>query len=230
MPGAPTPMTLTDPVRVVTDTGEMRWFAPGKLPIDVLTWFSRNGGRGAVEERCDTYRVDSRADAGLKMRSGELLELKARESLGDTVVALTPSLVGCVEHWRRWSPADGLVELDGTDQWVEVAKTIVRRRFLAGGVEVAVRRELPMVDFCDVELVAVGAAGASWWSLALTSYGPPEARADLIQVAWNAVVSNGPHPEALDAELGDPLGYPAWLATSLPATAGSEVARVVVAG
>ena len=79
-----------DLVRSVTDTGELRWFAPGPIPPEVLTWF----GGTAVEERCDTYRLDGRDDMGLKLRSGKLLELKVRQSVDTVTLALSEGLAG----------------------------------------------------------------------------------------------------------------------------------------
>lgn len=213
-PGSPSSIALVDPVRVITDTGELRWFAPGRLPVDVLTWFSRSGGRGAVEERSDTYRLDGQTNAGLKLRSNELLELKVRQSVDDEVTALSGSLRGRLEGWRRWSPANGLVELEPNDQWIDITKTIVKRRFLDSGVEVSVDPEFPREPFCDVELAALGRDGARWWSMALAAYGAPDVRRHLVHVAWDVVTAGGPFPEAYASVLGAPRGYPEWLTGS----------------
>ena len=122
-------MTLTDSIRAavdtrstdgrapcpsadrvqVTDTTELRWFATGRVPADVLSWFARDGRAGHVERRCDTYRADRRPDAGVKRRFRETLELKARVSAGGHLV-LAPGLAGRLETWRRWSPAEHLVD------------------------------------------------------------------------------------------------------------------------
>ena len=95
----------------VVDTTELRWFVPGPLPADIRGWFT--GSTGVAEERCDTYLLDGRGDIGVKRRFRETLELKVRQSL-DERIELGEGLAGSLEVWRKWSPAEGLVE-DGTD-------------------------------------------------------------------------------------------------------------------
>lgn len=230
VPGGPSSIPLPDPVRVITDTDEMRWFLPGRLPVDVLTWFSRRGGRGAVEERTDTYRLDGAMDSGLKLRSGKVLELKVRQAIADEPLALGDRVGGRLESWRRWSPADGLVEFEPTDEWGDVTKTIVKRRFLGDGVELNVEPDLPRTGFCDMELAALGFGGARWWSLALAAYGPTEARRDLVRRTWEVVTSVAPFPKAFIAALDEPRGYPAWLATAALQAEASPMSSGVLAG
>ncbi len=107
---------------------------PGPLPPEVRVWFT--GSTGVPEERCDTYLLDGRVDIGVKRRFRETLELKVRQSF-DGRVELGEGLTGSLELWRRWSPAEGLVE-DGTDGWwVDVHKSVVKRRFCLDGTEIA---------------------------------------------------------------------------------------------
>ena len=65
----------------VVDTTEVRWFAPGRPPAEVMAWFTHDGTIGMVEKRCDTYRISDRYDVGLKCRHREIPELKIRRSL-----------------------------------------------------------------------------------------------------------------------------------------------------
>ena len=108
----PAQLRRADAVSVV-DTTELRWFVPGPLPPDVRGWFT--GSTGVPEERWDTYLLDGRVDIGVKRRFRETLELKVRQSL-DGRVELGDGLGGLLEVWRKWSPAEGLVE-DDADGW-----------------------------------------------------------------------------------------------------------------
>jgi hypothetical protein len=118
----------------VVDTTELRWFVPGPLPPNVRVWFT--GLTGVAEKRCDTYLLKGRRDIGMKRRFRGTLELKVRQSL-DGRIELDESLAGSLEVWRKWSPAEGLVQ-EGTDGWwVDVHKSVVKRRFSMDGTEIA---------------------------------------------------------------------------------------------
>jgi hypothetical protein len=97
----------------VVDTTELRWFVPGPLPPNVRVLFT--GLTGVAEKRCDTYLLKGRRDIGMKRRFRGTLELKVRQSL-DGRIELDESLAGSLEVWRKWSPAEGLVQ-EGTDGW-----------------------------------------------------------------------------------------------------------------
>ena len=65
---------MPEPVDSVKTT-ELRWFADGSLPDDLVAWFTRSGAVGAVELRTDTYRLGGPSDLGVKRRSGLTVEL-----------------------------------------------------------------------------------------------------------------------------------------------------------
>lgn len=58
------------------DTSEVRWFAPGRPPADVIEWFSDGGSAGTTERRFDIYHLNSRSDVGTKRRSRRSVEVK----------------------------------------------------------------------------------------------------------------------------------------------------------
>ena len=199
------------------ETTELRWFGNGPLPPSVSSWWTNDGARGVVEERCDLYRTDGRVDIGVKLRSLSVLELKVRKSVIPTVPPndgrdlLGELPRGVVEVWRKWSPADQLVSA-GSDPWVEVRKTIIKRRFTIADGEVALFdvAEAPMGAFCDVEVVAIDDGSSAAWSFAFAAHGPRHGRRASIEAAWRALVS-GPAPSPRSLVFAVSCGYPEWL-------------------
>ena len=193
----------------VVDTTELRWFVAGQLPPEVRAWFT--GSTGVVEERWDTYFLDGRRHAGTKRRFREVLELKVRQSVGDRI-DLDDTLTGRLEVWRKWSPAEGLIDDDADGRWVDVHKSIVKRRFLADGSEVAFAPEAPTSGAgCDVEVAAVEVDGVEGWTLAFAAYGAPAGRNDALRASWRALVAQTPPPAQFVPHAGRAMGYPEWL-------------------
>ncbi len=124
----------------VLDTTELRWFVAREVPPDVWSWFTVEGRTGLLEERVDSYRMDGRSNRGVKRRFQETLELKVRRSVGERLT-LDRNLHGRLETWRRWSPADGLVERDRHTPWVDVDKRVVKRRFSVVGREISLTED-----------------------------------------------------------------------------------------
>jgi hypothetical protein len=192
----------------VVDTTEIRWFVSGELPRDVRRWFI---GSAVAEERCDRYLLDERTDVGTKLRNGATLELKTRLETGP-VVELTDGLAGALESWRKWTPADGLVQRTASQRWIDVDKWIVKRRFSRDGAEVEVVPWQNRHPSCDVEIVAIRAGGTTAWSFALAAHGPRCSRLGVIRVAWSALLAAGaPTIREMGLDHGENMGYPQWL-------------------
>jgi hypothetical protein len=208
----PEPVQPIGPVGpLVLDTTELRWFLPGPLPADVGGWFT--GSTGFVEERCDAYLVDDRGDISVKLRFKETLELKVRQSL-DGRIEFGEGLAGSLEVWRRWSPAEGLIE-DGVGQWVDVRKSIVKRRFLMDGIEIAFS---PVSETtragCDVEIAAITVGAVDSWTFAFAAFGPPATRREALLASWQALVAATSCPEPFRSRTVRAMGYPEWLASA----------------
>jgi hypothetical protein len=205
----PTQPRRTDALSVV-DTTELRWFVPGQLPADVRGWFT--GSTGVAEERCDTYLLDGRVDIGVKRRFRETLELKVRRSL-DGRIEIGEGLAGSLEVWRKWSPAEGLLE-DGPDgRWVDVHKSVVKRRFAIDGTEIAFPSDPRVTGAgCDVEVAGVTVGVVQGWTFAFAAFGPPATRRDALLASWQGLVAATPCPEPFGPRTGRAMGYPEWLA------------------
>lgn len=197
------------PPPLVLDTTELRWFVPGSLPAEVAVWFT--GSTGVLEERSDTYLLDGRGDVGVKRRFRQTVELKVRQSL-DGRIEFGDGLAGSLEVWRRWSPAEDLVEHGVDERWVDVHKSVVKRRFLLDGTEVAFS---PVVEAtgagCDVEVAGVTIDDVQWWTFAFAAFGPPETRREALLASWQALVAAAPCPEPFEPRTARAMGYPEWL-------------------
>jgi hypothetical protein len=157
--------------------------------------------------------MDGLGDRGVKRRSGETLELKVRRAVGEHL-ALQAGLAGRLEMWRKWSPADDLVESDGAAGWVDVHKKVIKRRFSVDGDEsVLPSGEVAMSGAgCHIEVVAVTVDGVDAWTCAFAAFGPTSGRRDAIVASWRALVADTPPPRPFAAHFGHPAGYPEWLA------------------
>jgi len=209
----------------VFPTVEVRWFYEGRVPPDVLAWFQESG-RGPEEPSCrvDYYlRFPDRDCLGIKLREGRL-EIKRRcHDFG--VVRLHESVVGRVEHWRKWSlelaqngwrPAGRAAP---SSAWVAVRKERRLRTYrLAGeGADIDLAPEVVAVDAesCsdqggDWELTAVNAGDRTWWSVCFEAFGDESTLRETLVLVVRHVLSGGV-PRAFDA--AHSYGYARWLGT-----------------
>ena len=197
----------------VLDTTELRWFVPGPVPTDIARWFT--GSTRIPNERCDTYLLDGRSDVGVKRRFRETLELKVRESV-DGPIQLGDGLVGPLEVWRKWSPAEDLVEVGSDGRWIDVCKSIVKRRFSIDGTEVAFTSgEQATGAGCDVEIAEVTVGAAQWWTFAFAAFGPSATRHTALVASWQGLLAVTDGPELFARHTGRAMGYPEWLALTV---------------
>lgn len=222
LPGVDRPTEEHDDPEVAVDrTSEVRWFFEGQPPKNVLSWFNGGGG-GLVEERRDTYRLDGQVDIGVKRRYGATLELKLRLQPPVPFVA-SHDLDGRLELWQRWSPADGRIYLNDQMIWVDVDKTVIKRRFGRDGHEVPLTHETRAMDGqgCDAEIAIVSVEGQTAWTFAFAAFGAPlDDHHDLLRAAWGTLIGDVPRPNRLQLSPERSHGYPEWMARffSLPLT------------
>ena len=210
-------------VPTVLDTTELRWCFPGPLPSDVRSWFADS--TGVAEQRFDTYLLEGRSDIGVKRRFRKVLELKVRQSL-DEWIELSEGLAGSPEVWRKWSPAEGLVDGDSEGRWVDVHKSIVKRRFSDDGTEIAFSSDPQVTGAgCDVEIVEVTVGAVQAWMFAFAAFGPPATRRDALLASWRGLVAATSCPEPFELRTGRAMSYPEWLALTIsldPAECGGR--------
>ena len=204
-------LATPEPIVSIDITAELRWFFDGPLPAEVHSWFTRAGSRGFREYRCDTYRHDNLVDVGVKRRFGTTLELKERLDAPEPLEV--GRMTGQLETWQRWSPADHRVALAADTIWVDVDKTIIKRRFDQDGREVAISEETRAMtgQGCDAEIVALSVHGQPAWSLAFAAFGPIAVRRRYLLDTWGETILNTPTPPSLDFGRAVPFGYPEWL-------------------
>lgn len=192
-------------------TTELRWFFDGPIPAAVRSWFMPNGV-GLLEHRCDTYLLDGRLDIGVKQRSGRTLELKLRTGLSEPA-SVADDVNGRLETWRRWSPADRLLAMDGETVWVGIEKMIVKRRFGTDGQERLLSESTRAMtgEGCDAEIAALSANGREAWTFAFAAFGQPDTHRDLLRTTWQSLIMRQPPPDGLRLLIGCSYGYPAWI-------------------
>ncbi len=202
-------------------TSEVRWFFDGALPASVLTWFA-GPGTGLVADRCDTYRLDRQIDTGVKRRFRTTLELKLRLDRPKPLVI--GNLDGRLERWKRWSPADDRVRLDDATVWVDVDKTIIKRRFDGEGREVVLSEANRAMtgEGCDVEIAAISVNSLQAWTFALAAFGEPGRHEAFLACAWAALAADRPRNDEFELDRRHSCGYPEWLArlAAIPAATG----------
>ncbi len=161
------------------------------------------------------YLLDDRCDVGVKRRDGETLEIKVRQTI-DERIGLGHGLAGSLEVWRKWSPAEGRVEDGMGSRWVDVHKSIVKRRFSIDGTETAFSSDAQVTGAgCDVEVAGVTVDGVEAWTFAFAAFGPPATRRDALVAAWHGLLAGTRCPEPLGLRTGRAMGYPEWLTVTI---------------
>lgn len=175
----------------MTETAEIRWFAPGPVPDAVGAWFDTLAPSAEIvsEARTDRYLVPATAAVGEKWREGSA-ERKTRTAVGAPLGLARAD--GAVEHWRK-AQVDDLPDAPAVD----VSK---RRR--------TVRTEVPG-GVCTLEVGTTQIAGATWWTVCLEANGPT---ADGRQAALRETARRWlGRPDAPTLPIAAARGYPAWI-------------------
>ena len=201
-------------------TLEVRWFYPGPLPAQLVTWLERRGCLPPLQPpRQDHYlRLEGSPALGIKLREGNVEIKKRLDDPGEAEVG--PGAVGRMARWRKWSfplapgtaPGAGSPEdlLVPGSAWLAVEKERRLQRYrLAGGLQAAaVPLEAPIEVGCEFELADLRAGGREWWTACFEAFGP-ESELERALLAVAAKVLGPGWPVRLEWERSS--GYPAWL-------------------
>jgi hypothetical protein len=160
--------------------------------------------------------MDGRCDRGVKLRFRETLEVKVRLAVGEHLI-VGAGLIGRLEMWRKWSPAELVVDTGGDVPWLDVCKVVTKRRFSVDGDEIVPSDGERAVTGagCDVEVAAVTVRDIEAWTFAFAAFGPTVSREHAIVTAWQALAADGSCPEHFAAAFGQSSSYPEWLALAL---------------
>jgi hypothetical protein len=201
---------------VSTDhTLEIRWFADGEPPADVVDWIESLGA-APESDRTDLYLVSDDPAMNVKFREGKM-QTKHRVGTPDEV-SVSDSATGARERWIKWSfplddDAPNLIKSDPTGLWVPVHKQ--RLQLELGADEQLDRlrdagREITEPNPVEAlaELTVVTSGDTVSWTVNVESEGTPERlRSTLTQIA-PLFFANGSAP-SFSAEQS--YGYAHWL-------------------
>lgn len=201
----------------VTATLEVRWFQAGPPPEPISGWFLNAPVPANTESRTDVYLdVPDRDDVGVKVRAGDLLELKLRTAV-HTGLALAEGFEGRVESWKKWGlplhPAK-IVPGGGSLDWINVAKTR-RSRFYEitsdeGSFHAVASTELPTELGCAAELVEVRVGAEVAWGVGFEAFGTSPDLRGILVAGMKACVADTPLG-SLDFAIRDSYSYPSFL-------------------
>ncbi len=208
------PALLASQGQPVLDTSEVRWFATGPLPDDVVAWFARQKSIAAVEERCDTYLLRGIEGTGVKYRNQRVLEVKLCHS-ADANLDLGNGLSAPVLRWLKWRPAelDATWSASGTRR-VDVHKVVLTSSFASidGSVAPHALPGIASVPACKIELAAVEVGDVVAWTLGLEASGPVEARRRVLLDSWRFIAGERPPScNGSGGRLDVSAAYPDWL-------------------
>ncbi len=197
-------------------TVEVRWFYPGTVPTDVMSWYrSRTGRSEEHEARTDFYfRSADGEDLGIKLREGRV-EIKQRQRRWG-VVQFGGDVAGQVEGWSKWSfelaqAEEALADIaSSAEHWVTVSKARRQHSFVLTPERnvASVSKDVTPQTACVVELASIRVAGTEWWSLAFEAHGEDAELYQYLITVAEYTFASGASPRLPEK---DSFGYPRFL-------------------
>jgi hypothetical protein len=201
------------------DTSEVRWFAHGPLPEDVVAWFARQSAITAVEERSDTYLLRGLDGLGVKYRNQRVLEVKWCHT-ADTNLELGHGLRAPVLRWLKWRPAELDAAWSAPDTGrVDVHKVVLTSSFalIDGSVVPHALPSIASIPACKIELATVEVGDVAAWTLGLEASGPVEDRRRMLLDSWRFMAVDGlPSHNGFARRFDVSAAYPDWLERQQP--------------
>ena len=193
-------------------TREVRWFLPGECPAAIREWFAAGPLLGDLERRTDHYFIlAGRADLGVKLRGGSVLDLKVRTGGPDDVI-FVDGVAGRAEDWSKWSFPLSTNPSPMGSGWVAVEKSRRSRLYevTAGGKARAVPGAGEVTDGCAAELVELEVGRLRAWGFGFEAFATLLPRRAVLEAAVVAFAGDTPLAE-VGFDIADSCGYPAWL-------------------
>jgi len=199
-------------------TSEIRWFVPGILSKETLSWFSAGHRMERATVQVHEYLLFPGCDTvGVKFRE-DRFEIKANLGVSQPL-SLPMGIEGRSQQWIKWSLATiGLPMLSQTlhqsGPWLKVRKERNQRTLSAetGHLE-EVSTDSSPVTGCNVELtyIEVEADPPSWFTLGFEAYGPPSVTAGILEEGVGSFFKAQGQGPGMNLTNTNSLSYPTWL-------------------
>lgn len=199
-------------------TAEIRWFIPGILSKETLSWFSASNLPEKATVQVHEYLLFPGCDTvGVKFRE-DRFEIKAKAGVSQPLCPRM-GIRGRREQWIKWSlPTKGLPMLGGTlrqsGRWVRVRKERNQRILSAetGNLQEVFLRSFPVTG-CNIELtrIEVEADPSFWFTLGFEAYGPPANTPVILEKGLNFFFEGRGSAPGMNLNKANSFSYPTWL-------------------
>jgi hypothetical protein len=201
-------------------TSEIRWFLPGILPPEILSWFSAGHVPDSEPVQIHEYLLFPDCESvGVKLRE-QRFEIKAKSG-PSRPLHLALGITGRTDDWVKWSlSAEELQDfsrvLHRSGQWLKLRKERFLHRLSVEGdglVEISGGDRNSPHGGCNIELtrLEVESGPRSWFSFGFEARGPSLNTAEILeQGAHRFFQGHGPAP-GIRLNRENSLSYPAWL-------------------
>ena len=199
-------------------TTEIRWFIPGILSKETLSWFTAGHRLEIANVQVHEYLLFPGCDTvGVKFRE-DRFEIKAKLGVSRRL-GLEMGIQGRREQWIKWSlPTKGLPMLGQTlhqsGPWIKVRKERNQRIFSAeaGNLQEVSAGSFPAVGY-NIELarIEVEADPPSWFTLGFEAYGPPSITAGILEEGVGFFFQAQGRAPGINLTGGNSFSYPTWL-------------------
>ncbi len=194
-------------------TIEVRWFYPGVIPVDLLTWWDTLGEPLVADNRTDVYLQSSSPDVGVKLRQGNL-EVKYRQARLGTI-EINGFGSSHVEEWLKWICIDdssSLTPAQFADRsgWIQVVKSRSQRLYQVEFTDQIQLRSIskPQTGAAAIEITQLQVEQQIWWTIACEYLGDKLDLDRQFLPLVNSLLSACPIPHSGRSISG---GYPQWL-------------------
>jgi hypothetical protein len=195
-------------------TIEVRWFYPGVIPVDLLTWFDPGGEPSTTaDSRTDVYLQSDDSDMGIKLRQGNL-EVKYRQTILRTI-ELEGFGSSQIEQWTKWICVDDSSALTAdrlgvTSGWIKVAKIRSQRLYQVNFTDKIQLESIakPQADAAAIEIAQLQVEQQIWWTIACEYLGDKLDLDRQFLPLVSSLLSACPVPRSTRSIS---CGYPQWL-------------------